>query len=179
MIRESSLALGGFANFRDPAPYMYRSHAVRPALCKTGIAASRKIMLAHAVAAMASVVIDGKITYGAQWLCTRWGGSVDAVILPADTTNLMCKTCAHRIAGDGPGVYRIFNAAGDLIYTGSSVFVSDRIMRHRLGSPWKDQIADVKVTRYPTLAQARTAEIRAIHDERPLLNVLHLPGRTA
>lgn len=152
---------------------LYRVVTVRAVTVKTGFAASAKIMLPHAFTEAASLTVDGNTIYAVRWLCVPQQGSVDAVLLPPDTPSGLCHMCAVKVDGEGPGMYRIFDADRLLIYVGSSVRVNERVMHHRRRAEWKGRIADVTITRFPTITQARAAEYQAIRTERPALNVMH------
>lgn len=153
---------------------------VVPAHCKSGIAASRRVMMPHLVVAAAAVVIDNRVTYGTRWRCSN-SNSVDAIFL--DESHVaelggMCSRCAVLGPTDSPGVYRFFDSATDLIYVGSSETVRSRAQEQRETAPWRDGIADLKITTYPTLTMARAAESKAIATENPLFNVLTLQRGT-
>lgn len=153
--------------------------AVRGVTLKTGFAAATRNMRPHAITEAASVTVAGKITYAVRWLCNPQQGSIDAVLLPADTPSGLCQMCAAKLDGEGPGMYRIFDSDGLLIYIGSSVRVQERVMHHRLRVKWNSRIADVTIRRFPTIAQARAAEYHAIRAEKPQLNITHLRGEVA
>jgi predicted GIY-YIG superfamily endonuclease len=78
-----------------------------------------------------------------------------------------------------PGaVYRHYNAAGDLLYIGSSYDPAKRIGGHRCDprSWWSREIDTIKVQWFDTIREARNAEKRAIEAEQPPYNKLHNPG---
>lgn len=152
---------------------------VRAVTLKTGFAAAIRNMRPHAITEAASVTVGGKVFYAVTWLCNPQQGSIDAVLLPAGIPSGLCQMCAAKLDGEGPGMYRIFDGDGLLIYIGSSVRVQERVMHHRLRAKWNSRIAEVTITRFPTLAQARAAEYHAIRAEKPQLNVTHLRGEVA
>lgn len=177
-------ALHPFARRGQVPPYLAYTDAywegpqvrVVPAHCKSGIAASRRVMMPHLVTAAAAVIIDDRITYATRWRCSN-SNSMDAVFLTeSHVAELggMCSRCAEFGHADSPGVYRFFDAASDLIYVGSSETVRSRSQEQRETAPWRDGIADMTITTYPTLTMARAAESRAIATENPLFNVLTL-----
>ena len=71
------------------------------------------------------------------------------------------------------GLYRFFDARGQLLYVGISVRVANRLMEHRLGSRWFERVRSMTVEWYRTRSGALDAEAEAIHDERPQFNVAH------
>lgn len=144
---------------------------VRP---KLGIAASRQVMLAHAVLDAAGVLIRGKITYSARWACDPRHGVLNAIFLDeAQATGKMCHYCFPRIPDAGDCLYRIYDKSGHLVYIGSTDSIGERIAVHRRIAKWRDRIADVRTTTYPTLPAARAAEVAAIKAEHPECNILH------
>lgn len=70
-------------------------------------------------------------------------------------------------------VYRCFNADGQLLYVGCS---RDTLKRTH-GHPWHRQTTTITVEWFPDRYSAMEAEAAAITEERPLLNVQHIPGR--
>lgn len=82
-------------------------------------------------------------------------------------------------------VYRCYAADGSLLYVGCAADVEGRMFHHlHLCNAWKQpngtlrrHMARYDETRYPTKAEARAAERRAITTERPLLNKQHNPAR--
>jgi hypothetical protein len=93
----------------------------------------------------------------------------------------------HWTAPVRPGaVYRLYNAAGVLLYVGKSIAPEQRtIMGHGDSSPWWPEVARQKVTWYRSEDDALSAEARAIADEHPVHNlqqgriVPHLGGPDA
>jgi predicted GIY-YIG superfamily endonuclease len=74
-------------------------------------------------------------------------------------------------------LYRLYDAEGTLLYIGISYYPDERIHRHRSDRNWGADI-DMSKNRfrwYDTRPEARAAEIKAIHDERPLHNVAETP----
>jgi hypothetical protein len=68
-------------------------------------------------------------------------------------------------------LYRHFDGEGRLLYVGISLSAIIRLATHR-ASPWFDEIASVEIERYQTRKDALTAELAAIHNEKPLHNVV-------
>lgn len=75
-------------------------------------------------------------------------------------------------ARTGPTVlYRHFDQAGILLYVGVSASLMVRTVAHVRASAWRDEIATIKVERFPTRGEALAAETQAIRVERPLYNI--------
>lgn len=168
--------LTDFAQWGRPAPFLakrpkYDFHAlVVPVRSKTGLVAAKRGGIAHLDDGIAAVFRHGRARFGARYFCGP--GTTDAVVL-ADARaygDLICEFCVD--AKLGPGVYRCFNAASRLIYIGASVTPLRRQKAHEARSSWWPEVADVQVTRYPTLFQARAAERLAIVAEDPVYNRL-------
>jgi predicted GIY-YIG superfamily endonuclease len=142
---------------------------------KTAVGASRRNMIAHAVGAAAGVLIGGEITYAARWACsspTDRGGSLDTILLAdPEQAERQCRYCFADPEMSGIGVYRFYDTSDQLIYIGSTNDLVTRIAFHRKHAPWRDRIADVKVTKYDTRYAALKAEYRAIREERPERNI--------
>lgn len=69
-----------------------------------------------------------------------------------------------------PVMYRCFDAAGRLVYVGSTADWNRRLSEHRKQSWWFSLIADIKARHYPTLEDARRAESKLLRKERPTFN---------
>lgn len=67
-------------------------------------------------------------------------------------------------------LYRYHSIDGDLLYIGISVRPGARLSEHMAGSEWADQIANVGIEWFPSVADAFNAERAAIHEEKPLHN---------
>jgi hypothetical protein len=173
LVSPATEALDEFVHHGRFAPYKTSAGLVFPVHCKTGLAAARHIMLPHTVVAAAGVVDGDRIRYAARWLCPPGGGSTDAVVLAdAESAGGLCRRCTISGLDDGPGVYRLFGHEGELLYVGSAARVQARIAQHEISKRWRGQLGGTSFTRYRTLAEAATAEVRAIRTEHPLLNVL-------
>ncbi len=80
----------------------------------------------------------------------------------------------------GPfAVYRMFNAAGDLLYIGQSNQPHARVGQLSWSHEWISEVCSMKVEWLPTRADALAAEARAIKAELPRYNVTHNPAPTA
>ena len=137
----------------------------RPAVCKTGLAASSRKMKVHRVEWMKTRIVDGRLRCWAQWVCG--GSSIDAVVI-ADPEPFggVCQRCELM----GWFVYRCLAEGVRLLYIGST---GDRYMRfkgHARSSPWWPEVADIQVAEYPDETSARIAEALAINTEHPLHN---------
>lgn len=146
--------------------YDYRALVV-PVRSKTGIVAARRGSIAHLDVGIAAVIRNGRARFAARFLCG--GHSLNAGALAnADAYGGICAVCAD--AKLGPGVYRFLNAAERVIYIGSSEKPLKRQMQHRSKSPWWPEVAEVQVTRYPTIFEASAAERIAQDAEEPIHN---------
>lgn len=70
-------------------------------------------------------------------------------------------------------LYRVFDAAGTLLYVGISDDVSARFDGHRRTALWFGHMDRITLKTYPGRTAAEKAERRAIERERPLFNVDH------
>jgi len=73
----------------------------------------------------------------------------------------------------GPGLYRHFDAAGNLLYVGVSATVARRTAAHRGRSHWFPVVARITIERFATVTEAYDAEFAAIKAERPMWNKEH------
>lgn len=148
-------------------PYRYEGRpVVMPARCKSGLATTERSGLAHQVKALACVIENGRVCYGARWECG--GYSTAAVLLPPGIVpDALCQLCEDA----GPVVYRYFNSVRDVLYIGSSEQgYLRRAKAHARSAIWWPDVADVAVKRYPSLIEARLAERAAIAAENPIHN---------
>ena len=67
-------------------------------------------------------------------------------------------------------LYRHFDASGALLYVGISCNAISRMVAHRNGSSWFDQVASITIKRFATREEAFSAEAQAIKTENPLFN---------
>jgi hypothetical protein len=149
------------------------SLAIMPARCKTGIVASKVGTLAHYSGKFEAYFQDGKVRFVADYLCGNQNPDV-VVLASADAHYGMCEVCED--AAKGPCVYRCFDTAGDLLYIGSAKAYLRRMQSHVTQSEWWPEVANTKVQRFPTLLEARVAELHAITAENPRHN-RQRPGR--
>lgn len=162
-----------FAHWRWTAPYRTdaasfdRAAVVFPVRSKTGLVAGRQGALAHLDAGVAGVIEDGRIQFGARFLCAE--GSVNVAILANPFAHGgVCEQCVDVVAG--PCMYRCFNDAAALIYIGSAERWLRRLTNHRARTPWWSEVAEVRRTHYRSIFDARAAETKAIAIEQPLHN---------
>jgi hypothetical protein len=166
--------LTDFTHWHKQAPYTHpagwdgRTTRVVPVRSKTGLVASRLGGIAHLDNGVAVIFLGGtKVRFGARYLCA--GGSNDVAILPnAVPYGGICELCVDAAAG--PCVYRCLDAAAALLYIGSAEKAQARFTGHRTRSSWWPEVADIKITRYPTIFEARAAERIAILAEDPIHN---------
>jgi predicted GIY-YIG superfamily endonuclease len=68
-------------------------------------------------------------------------------------------------------LYRHFDKSGALLYVGISLSAIQRLGQHKDNAHWFCQITRVEIENYPTRAEARDAEKKAISSENPLHNL--------
>lgn len=165
------------APYRTRGPRYDRNSLVVPVRTKTGLVASRRGGIAHLEAGVAAEYFRGFYNgMGARFICGK--GSNNIAVLPnADAYGGVCIQCEDVAAG--PAVYRCFDAVGVLLYIGSTESRLKRLAIHSTRTPWWPDVADVQVTRYPTIFEARGAERMAIVAENPLHNKLPKKKRAA
>lgn len=139
---------------------------VFPVTCKTGIGTPRTGSVAHRTTAVAAILADGRMQYGARWCCGL--RSSDAILLASETSHggPVCFNCDPQ----EPSVYRCFSAAGELLYIGSTIKPRQRMKAHSLNAPWWPEVADITYERFPTAADAFVGERLAILAESPSRN---------
>lgn len=76
-------------------------------------------------------------------------------------------------------VYRMFNAAGDLLYIGQSINPAQRLCLHRTVSSWLTEVASMSLEWHPTREAAKAAEAAAIFAEVPAYNIDRQADSTA
>jgi excisionase family DNA binding protein len=76
---------------------------------------------------------------------------------------------------DETAVYRIFDADDVLLYVGMSVSPETRFADHRTCKAWMRQAYRYEIAWFATRADAEEEEQRAIAQERPLHNTVHMP----
>jgi hypothetical protein len=73
-------------------------------------------------------------------------------------------------------LYRLSDADTALLYVGISDDWSRRIRQHALGKSWADDIANVRLERFPDRAAVLAAEAAVIRTEHPVHNIQHNGG---
>lgn len=74
-------------------------------------------------------------------------------------------------------LYRFFANDGALLYVGITGHLKARIAAHAKEKPWWPQVGRKTVEWFATRDEAIRAEDRAIHDERPVHNIVDLIAR--
>ena len=74
---------------------------------------------------------------------------------------------------NGFTLYRLFNAAGELLYIGKSIHRYRRLDEHCRNQPWASEIASSHFQEFADEASLSAAEIAAIKRERPKYNKAH------
>jgi predicted GIY-YIG superfamily endonuclease len=69
-------------------------------------------------------------------------------------------------------LYRHFNNEGALLYVGISLNALNRLGQHKDHSHWFATISRVEIENFSTREDALEAEALAIHDEKPLHNIM-------
>lgn len=77
-------------------------------------------------------------------------------------------------------VYRLFDAAGELLYVGASRTPLRRLRAHQSGQAWWPEVdlTKLQLERFPSQEEAFIAELQAIRSEHPKFNIegkLELP----
>jgi hypothetical protein len=77
-----------------------------------------------------------------------------------------------RVTGKHPtSLYRQFNNEGKLLYVGISLSHLQRLGCHKANAHWFNRISRVEIEHFPSWAEAKTAEDRAIIEEKPECNI--------
>jgi predicted GIY-YIG superfamily endonuclease len=95
------------------------------------------------------------------------------------TTQVPQADRADRGDNDSPcELYRVWSAAGDLLYVGISQNAFHRLSQHRSSSrsPWTAEMASFAIVEYPSRKAALEAERSAIKSESPKHNIVHRWG---
>lgn len=164
-----------FVFHRHPAPYPTDYGVVTAARSRTGIGVARHGSIAHRIARLATLFVDNRARFGAQWLCGS--GTLDAILLAdASQHGGICSRCEEAAH---PVVYRCFDAARHLLYIGSTRRWSARRTLHITESPWWGEVAEVVCETFNSITEARLAERLAIQAEHPKYNVRHRAPREA
>jgi len=72
-------------------------------------------------------------------------------------------------------LYRMFNAANELLYVGISAHPTLRMSQHATRQPWWHALANITMEHFPSHALAAAAETKAIKTENPRFNVVDNP----
>lgn len=75
-------------------------------------------------------------------------------------------------------LYRHFDSDGRLLYVGISLSAVSRLRQHATSSHWFKEIARVEIEKLPSREAALNAERHAIHNEKPIHNLMR-PGVAA
>lgn len=70
-------------------------------------------------------------------------------------------------------LYRIYNAAGELLYVGATTNPGLRMQEHSHHQSWWDEATDIKLERFNCRADLAAAETEAIKSESPRYNAVH------
>jgi predicted GIY-YIG superfamily endonuclease len=70
-------------------------------------------------------------------------------------------------------LYRMFSAAGVLLYVGVTNDAGRRWREHAASKPWWSEVANVTVEHHPNRRSVELAERLAIITERPIHNLIH------
>jgi len=168
-------ALNAFLYEACEAPYLFTADTSRRPACKvfpvhskTGFAAARNWMLVHQTTAVAGVLVNGKVRYGARWMCGN--GTADAVLVADPHAHgRLCRRC--ETAGKGrPLVYRCFGPDGRLLYIGSTKNKHIRFHSHEQQTSWWPEVANIQTEEFGDITAARSAEVVAIRTEHPAYN---------
>jgi predicted GIY-YIG superfamily endonuclease len=79
------------------------------------------------------------------------------------------------MSSTSPTLYRIHDAAGNLLYVGSSQVVLKRLQQHALQRGWWHEVASIEIEHFATPEALIEAERVAISEERPLHNTQNNP----
>jgi predicted GIY-YIG superfamily endonuclease len=107
---------------------------------------------------------------------STWSECTVTVQNEADTpaTPVVHGTVVHRAAGDEVAVYRLFDGAGNLLYVGISKDPFVRWQEHQSKAWWR-RVARYEVQWFPSRAEARAEEKRAMADDGAAHNVHSAP----
>ena len=129
--------------------------------------------LVHRIESVTGFWDGQRIRYRAKWECA--GNSLDAILIAGPADHAVCLDCT---APREPVVYRCFGSDGQLLYVGHTNCHPVRMRKHEYTAQWWPEVADIQIERFPSLAEAREAEERAIASERPRYNTLLTGTRT-
>lgn len=100
----------------------------------------------------------------------RWAtSSVDRRVPPWKFTQ---KEPKRYIYGNNHYVYRMFNAAGDLLYVGKSSKLDYRLYSHfyKAREPWKDQVSKIDAHCFSNEADMHVYEMYLVTKYSPVFN---------
>lgn len=69
-------------------------------------------------------------------------------------------------------LYRFFDVSGRLLYVGITIKPWQRFTSHKVNKPWWFDAERIHLEHYRSEREAREAETRAIHNEKPLFNAM-------
>jgi excinuclease UvrABC nuclease subunit len=91
-------------------------------------------------------------------------------ILAPETKTEKWKREDINVAGPGFEVYRLLNAAGELLYVGMTGNPFERWRDHSYNRCWWSEVAYICTMRVPTKLLAQDHELEAIKQDRPKYN---------
>jgi hypothetical protein len=80
----------------------------------------------------------------------------------------------HRTA-----LYRFYDEGGALLYVGITANTEERFAHHKNYKAWWPEVAETTIEWFDSRPPALAAELRAIHDERPVYNINGTPWASA
>lgn len=86
-------------------------------------------------------------------------------------TSVARGSIVHRAALDDVAVYRLYDAAGSLLYIGASKDPVHRWSDEHRHAPWWSEVAAYEWTRHPSRAEARSVEQEALRAKPGKYNV--------
>lgn len=117
---------------------------------------------------------SGKAVYVASYACKGGDSGVRLLVdVPEDIE--LCDSCliADLIK---PTVYRLYDAAGELVYVGYSADAIKRSMQHARKSSWWPEIVRAECDFYDTREEAMAAEKALIKRHQPRFNKVNTDG---
>lgn len=89
---------------------------------------------------------------------------------PAGVTAATANGIPVEVTGEPVGLYRFYDAAGQLLYVGITRNLATRWSQHQTEKSWWPAVARKTVVMYGSRREAELAEGRAIRSESPLHN---------
>lgn len=148
--------------------HLLPTSAWRPARAKSTHAMFPAGQIAHRITGVQTALHEDRIHYRTQWLCNPQGGAGMTLIPDGAHVGRECFRCADITFGIV--VYRLFDAAGALLYVGATATKETRLRAHSRRAMWWPEVATHTFIRYPDEASAREAESIAIRTENPKYN---------